>query len=473
MSKQEKSKYTFLWSDYQPHMTVQMNINSFIKFPEIAWNNTKNIIQISRNNNISTFHSNRDLAKDKERGKMYFKKGFAQKIINIMEKGYRGHWNMFQRIQKMDFSKLSEKELFKHLVEIADRWSYIISFFRISQAEGTHYLVEKIKKYVSPEEASLLMLSPKLDAVNLEQLDWQALVKKPFSKKRILQHAAKYPWLVMCHYQYEDVIETLKQKYDHDKKHLIPKDIKREKQELKKKQTTILKKHLEIEPPVKLAQRLALSRIEVKSCWAGTDFYQIPLFVETAKRTGENLGDLWKYYLIEEISDLLFKGRRLSPTEKRARKDCFVGLWKNGRASYYSGKKAKQIAKKELGEIYKIKPTNELKGMAANPGKTTGVARIMDANNVEQTRQLRKDFKKGQILITQMTQPNVMDIASKAGALVTDEGGMLSHAAIISRELGIPCIVGTKNATKVFRDGQTIEVDADRGIVKIIKTGNN
>ena len=67
-----------------------------------------------------------------------------------------------------------------------------------------------------------------------------------------------------------------------------------------------------------------------------------------------------------------------------------------------------------------------------------------------------------------MTQPNIIDIAKKAAAIVTDEGGMLSHAAIISREFGIPCIVGTHYATKVFKDGDLVEVDADKGIVRKI-----
>jgi len=68
-----------------------------------------------------------------------------------------------------------------------------------------------------------------------------------------------------------------------------------------------------------------------------------------------------------------------------------------------------------------------------------------------------------------MTQPNIMDIASKSGAIVTDEGGMLSHAAVISREFKIPCIVGTHFGTEIFKDGDLVEVDAEKGIVKILK----
>ena len=60
----------------------------------------------------------------------------------------------------------------------------------------------------------------------------------------------------------------------------------------------------------------------------------------------------------------------------------------------------------------------------------------------------------------------------KASAFVTDEGGMLCHAAIIAREMNKPCIVGTKSATKILKDGDLVEVDANAGIVKILKKAN-
>ena len=72
-----------------------------------------------------------------------------------------------------------------------------------------------------------------------------------------------------------------------------------------------------------------------------------------------------------------------------------------------------------------------------------------------------------------MTQPAIIDIAKKAGAIVTDEGGMLSHAAIISREFKIPCIVGTHFATTVIKSGDMVEVDAINGIVRKINGGKN
>ena len=189
---------------------------------------------------------------------------------------------------------------------------------------------------------------------------------------------------------------------------------------------------------------------------------------EIAKRTDEDIYDLGRYYLIEDIERLLF-GKKLSKEEKINRKQCFIGLWKDGRIIFLSGKRAEKIAKKELGELYEIKDTNEFIGTVVGPGKITAIARILWSNDIELDRRFRTNFKKGQILVTQMTQPNIVDIASRAGAIITDEGGLLSHAAIISREFKIPCIVGTHIATDIIKDGDLVEVDANKGVIKILK----
>ena len=96
-------------------------------------------------------------------------------------------------------------------------------------------------------------------------------------------------------------------------------------------------------------------------------------------------------------------------------------------------------------------------------GKTVkGKVNIIISNN-----ELKK-FKKGQILVTSATRPDFVPIMKQAKAIITNEGGLLSHAAIVSRELNIPCIVGTKIATQVLKDGDKIEINIKKGIIKII-----
>lgn len=111
----------------------------------------------------------------------------------------------------------------------------------------------------------------------------------------------------------------------------------------------------------------------------------------------------------------------------------------------------------------KISQVNEFKGQVACRGVAKGKAKILAS-----TEELSK-IKKGDILITGMTTPDYVPAMKLAAAIITDEGGLTCHATIVSRELGIPCIIGTKIATKVLRDGDLVEVDANRGIVKIIK----
>ena len=102
-----------------------------------------------------------------------------------------------------------------------------------------------------------------------------------------------------------------------------------------------------------------------------------------------------------------------------------------------------------------------VRGLPASPGIATGVAKvILDPHSKE-----AMEFKKGEILVTKMTDPDWVPLMKKAAAIVTDEGGMTSHAAIVSRELGIPAIVGTREATKKIKSGMVVTVDARRGIV--------
>jgi pyruvate,water dikinase len=76
--------------------------------------------------------------------------------------------------------------------------------------------------------------------------------------------------------------------------------------------------------------------------------------------------------------------------------------------------------------------------------------------------------KNGDVLVTEMTTPEFVPAMKKAVAIVTDEGGITCHAAIVSRELNKPCIIGTKIATQVLKDGDMVEVNADEGVVRIL-----
>ena len=121
-----------------------------------------------------------------------------------------------------------------------------------------------------------------------------------------------------------------------------------------------------------------------------------------------------------------------------------------------------------LGKIYEdlvIKSPASSKsvvsGQIGSPGKASGPVRIVHPDKLD------KAFPEGAVLVCEVTTPNYVPLMQKAVAIVTDQGGILSHAAIVARELGKPCIVGTGNATKKLKNDQTVSVDADKGVVKV------
>lgn len=104
-----------------------------------------------------------------------------------------------------------------------------------------------------------------------------------------------------------------------------------------------------------------------------------------------------------------------------------------------------------------INATPILIGLGASPGIASGVVKIVhDLNEISK-------IQKGDVLVTVMTNPDYIVAMQKASAIVTDEGGITSHAAIVSREMGVPCVVGTEKATKIFTDDMTITVDGTNG----------
>ncbi|MFH1770826.1 MAG: PEP-utilizing enzyme [archaeon] len=180
---------------------------------------------------------------------------------------------------------------------------------------------------------------------------------------------------------------------------------------------------------------------------------------EAAKRFNMNVEKL-KDYTFEEVQDLLSKGKKPSEKlfEKRFRKSVFVARKKGNSLEgfWFYGKEAEILLNKTFRSTSK-----EIKGQVASAPikKLKGTAQvIMDIT--------KENFKRGNILVTSMTRPEFVPLMRKAAAIVTDEGGITCHAAILSRELKIPCIIGTKVATRILKSGDRVEMDLETGLVK-------
>jgi phosphohistidine swiveling domain-containing protein len=145
------------------------------------------------------------------------------------------------------------------------------------------------------------------------------------------------------------------------------------------------------------------------------------------------------------------------------------------RKDYINAKKPLfgQEAKKTLNLFY---PDNqgktEFKGIIANKGKVTAKVWIIPQlmGEYESLGELLTRMPKGYVLLAETTSPDLLIACKKASAIITDQGGLLSHAAVISRELKIPCVVGLKDLINFVKNGDLIEVDANKGVIKIINS---
>lgn len=165
----------------------------------------------------------------------------------------------------------------------------------------------------------------------------------------------------------------------------------------------------------------------------------------------------------EEIEACVFRGGRVKTSTLEARAQGYVSI-NNGieLASDFN----KFLSERNLARVEEAAVTEEVQEFSGTVACRGSIIRapVQIIFNSEEV----NSFRSGSILVTPMTSPEYLSAMKTAAAIVTDEGGLTCHAAIVSRELGIPCIIGTKFATKVLKDGDRVEVNAMKGIVRKI-----
>lgn len=191
------------------------------------------------------------------------------------------------------------------------------------------------------------------------------------------------------------------------------------------------------------------------------------LLDEMARRIGESSVNLLNYSFTE-LSRACAVGKRLPRSLLASRrKHGYIILNKTSTRAVISGRLAIRTTLKRERVIHPDDilgtSVSKIQGLPASAGRAVGKVRVIDDPTHLST------FRRGEILVTYMTTMEFTPVFRKAAAVVTDEGGMSSHAAIVSREFALPCIVGTKVATKVFKTGDVVEVDAVNGVIRRLK----
>jgi len=339
------------------------------------------------------------------------------------------------------------KRLNKHKVKNIDRHFQIL----------TTYLQNS---YVNQEEEEILKIAVRVNRKKNLFLNNFKEFKKTVLYQEILNHCSKYSWigfrLLLGKERTQGYfLKRIKENMSTAQKRLNE-ILARQKQnkELFEKTTSKLKLDKNL---LQCSQLLMWIRDKRYVGITRGAFYKKDIFEKIAQAMEISNEDV-VYLLPQEIRGALLKKKKIDKRLIKQRKKGYVFIVEDGRISkLITGKKLISLKKE------KIKRVNELKGRGANPGYVTGIVRV-----VIHDRDLLK-FKTNEILVTNMTTPDYVIAMKKAVAVVTDLGGITCHAAILSRELNIPCIIGTQIATRVLKTGDRIEVDANAGIVRILK----
>ncbi|MFA6214997.1 MAG: PEP-utilizing enzyme [Patescibacteria group bacterium] len=377
------------------------------------------------------------------------------------------------RLEKEEFSEQQLKKLyleFERQINIIWHWCYLPFLLGDAIEFEIRDLFNELK--ISPHDFSrlfkILGQSPKKTLHNQEHvalLKLAAKIKNDGLKKHerdILKHRNYWGWKNSWLYQQHPL--TIQQL----KKELLPllrknpaallRVAERDRLKLISQRRQILS-HWPSQRLKKMADILAEATHwhSVKIEEATRIYYLVrPLFEKLAKTL-----DLSYEQFIELTPPEVISGKINKREIARRFKDNGV-LMLHGRWQVLTTAEIKRIRKILEPTIAK---SLKVSGFAAYNGKVTG--RVMLIQTGVDFSKVK--FKKGSILVTQMTTTNMVSLVKQAAAVVTDEGGVLSHAAIISREFKKPCIIGTKFATKIFKTGDLVEVDADKGLATKLK----
>ncbi|MDO8509916.1 MAG: PEP-utilizing enzyme [bacterium] len=429
---------------------------------------------------ITAYMRKSQIEKFKQEGKKFLDKSFFQKYGEQYKKETECWWNWVRNIESDNHLQTESTTLLKEYTQFIEYMRDSIAYFGSTRTEFTfateQLLEEIIKKYYGnkwPDIFGILTTAVVLDDIQKEYLDWLKLLENKYDDQDLLDHTSKYPWLVFGQFHDDRVIEYIKKRISAETGNYGDEleRLKNVKQSLKKEQNKILKNSNDDATVARylatVLQSQSIERMNIKKYWAGSYYLTRKMWLKIAENTGLVLEDLIGFIIPEEVGKII-SGNLVDDISLiiNDRKRAYAIVISDGVLNVLGSNEATVLFHERIKKAENI--NNKIKGQTAMLGVARGKVRKVIAGDLDMLQESIRNFKQGEILVTSMTQPNMMVLAQKAAAIIADEGGITSHAAIIARELKVPCIVGCLHAMELLEDGSEVEVNANDGEIIIL-----
>jgi len=389
-------------------------------------------------------------------------------------KGLRYNW-LFLKKELEDIRKFVEdkmnndQEWFDRLFEVCDQKIDLLLSHK--DKENIERFVDASKQTLSTSFITILIdhvLEKYVDDLSKKTgvpvTDIHSQIK-PYKKTHLIKYQEEIKDLN------EGDIEEFVKKYEWVGTHMLmgePLTAEKVREEMKNDFDTLPPKEIKLPEEVKhiveIGSKLAYYRTFFVECFEIVAMKYRPIMEKLGEKYGLSWDDLM-LFTSDEVIELEKTGRIPENFKKRAEGWGFI---KQGGDNFLITGKGLDLEMEESLEKIDYSNITELRGIVANKSeeKIKGVVKI-----IKETKNIY-DLKPGDILVASETTPDYVMGMKIAGAIITNLGGITTHAAIFSREFGIPCIIGTKIATEVLKDGDVVEVNTNLGIVKVLEKAN-
>jgi rifampicin phosphotransferase len=456
ITTQAPQSYRFWWRDYDAWWQFEAGVRSFETEMDVVANQMSDVIYERESGSTRCLISVDDVMRLSEIGFALRSTAHFDRFEADSSRCLDTAHETLRALNKLAGDQLTPADICLHLKAINAAYKRCVALYRACDPYATKVIFDSLSQFMSTG-ALIDVIAPSDPSRAREAEDWGIFVAQEFDEGLAWDHVKSYPWLVPNFYSRYSILSTLRQKHGAARgsvwRRATGKGTEFDDVVLPESERESLR----------ILRRISDVRLRLKLAFTSFDFYFVDLYQAISQITGVSARELHDRYSIRDMINLL------SDNLRPATATVAIGHFRDGKLIFVDAENSDAFWKgRKISLDDGENASSQIRGTVANHGEITGRVHLLSCNDTEKANQIRHQMHDGDVLVSEMIQFNVMDLVQRAGGLITDEGGMLSHAAILAREMGIPCIVGTQRATLILKDGDQVKIDTRDGSVRRI-----